>query len=218
MFNRSPWCVKRRALVLAGYRLIGISLGEVNKRFCQSTAVMQKSGRWLLSPAASIFLMPAGRAPGPAHMAVCWTYRIWPVPFFFKWAVKLARLINPFTMFLKDAAPVCECCRKSVEVSALVILSSLVRYFVCIHCALHQSVWLVFYNHYSTFIPLMMYGCSVVFTCMCMGGSWHYMRSLWMSGVLWIVVPVLQKVVLSSTSYTLPDLLLHAPGLFMHHS
>ena len=138
--------------------------------------------------------------------------------FFFKWAVKLARLINPFTMFLKDAAPVCECCRKSVEVSALVILSSLVRYFVCIHCALHQSVWLVFYNHYSTFIPLMMYGCSVVFTCMCMGGSWHYMRSLWMSGVLWIVVPVLQKVVLSSTSYTLPDLLLHAPGLFMHHS
>lgn len=37
MFYRSPWCVKRRVLVLTGT----LSLGEANKRFCQSMTVMQ---------------------------------------------------------------------------------------------------------------------------------------------------------------------------------
>lgn len=37
----SPRYVERRVVVLAGYHVITISLGEVNKRFCQSTAVMQ---------------------------------------------------------------------------------------------------------------------------------------------------------------------------------
>lgn len=36
-----PRYVERRVVVLAGYHVITISSGEVNKRFCQSTAVMQ---------------------------------------------------------------------------------------------------------------------------------------------------------------------------------
>lgn len=35
-------------------------------------------------------------------------------------------------MFLKDAALVCECCRKRVEVSALVMMCGFARPFVCI--------------------------------------------------------------------------------------
>lgn len=79
MFYRSPWCVKRRVLVRAGYHVISISLGEVNKRFCQSTAVMQ-SLVGDCSHQQHTFVtrtyMPVGLALGAAHWVVCWTYWI----------------------------------------------------------------------------------------------------------------------------------------------
>lgn len=121
---------KRRVLVLhVLHHVIAISLGEVNKRFCQSTAV-RKSGRWLLSPAAQVWHGPTCRSEWCCGQRT-WLY-VGLVGFdwcLLSWAVKFVPILSPFTMFLKDAAPVCECCRKRVEVRALVILSS---YLMCI--------------------------------------------------------------------------------------
>lgn len=73
----SPRYVERRVVVLAGYHVITISLGEVNKRFCQSTAVMQS----VEGDCTDLFFLhgPArwsGFAQRPAHLVaywICWT-------------------------------------------------------------------------------------------------------------------------------------------------
>lgn len=57
-------------------------------------------------------------------------------------------IFDSFTMFLKDAAPACECCRKRVEVSASVT-SNLVGFFVCIRLPVRCSA---FHDRFVTLI------------------------------------------------------------------
>lgn len=109
----SPRYVERRVVVLAGYHVITISLGEVNKRFCQSTAVMQSVEGdctdlfFFTRTCTLVGIRAETSALGGVLDLLDGT-----------WIVTPAHVFNCFTMCFKDAAPVCECCRKQVEVRA----------------------------------------------------------------------------------------------------
>lgn len=121
------WCLtapRGAPFAIRFNHVIAKSSGEANKRFCQGTAVMLNLVGVFSTDPCRPLIWAAAHAVGSGTR--CAFFR---VALTFDWTrldvpSRLRRdacapFVHSFTMFLKDVAPACRCCRNRVEVRAL---------------------------------------------------------------------------------------------------